>query len=387
MSKPRLDIPVPLTEDDLHVLEWYAAWIPTVHEANWKRARAYPPGFREMSDCSVHDRRKIDDAIRRMTYPPALKGEDGYKRRKARSRLGTLLSWRLLEGNALQACRLTARGRAALLANGLECPRYFESHCPDIFDAHTLLPMKGTNTHIDFMDNIMSRLGPEYNVRYGEPLPDTPETWGLMLAEYAEDDYNGNHTLTGSKAGLRARSTTGKYLNGSLRRHSSYVSLDVEDPHGRKVLEMGMSFEQLSSLLVSKSDVAVTIDFCYGPDGMARSYPAPPPVSVARRMTERIRRGNQDLQNRVRKVMAALEGARMPKGVQKEALSTLALVLRDADAHGSFAAQQAMEEMSGVAESLMTILTESVEMSGRPMLTQQASAALLLEGADEEDTE
>lgn len=380
MTTPRFDLPVPLTQSDLQVLAWYAAWTPKVHEANWKRARAWPPGFRAMADCSVHDTKRIDSAKRRLTYPPALKGEDGIKRSGARSRLDTLLAYRLLEGVQYSACRLTARGRAALKAHGYDCPDYFESHCEDIFDVHTLLPMKGTNTHIDFMDNIMSRLGDEYRVKYGEPLPDNETTWGLMLAEYAEDDYNGNHTLTGCKAGLRACSSTGKHLNGSLRRHSSYVHLDVDDPHGHKVLEIALSYEQLSALLVSNADVAVTIDFCYGPDGMARSYPAPPPVSVARRMKERIRRGNQDLQNRVRETISQLEDARMAKGLKQDLIDTLGLVLRDADAHGNFAAQQAMEEMSGLAESLMTIVTESAAMSGSPLITGPVSPTLLLEG-------
>jgi len=384
-----LNLPVPLYRGDITVLSWYAAWKPEVHEAHWDVRRAWPAGFRYMEDLSCPGSRcgqTVERAEERMQDGPLIKGDTRHRRNGARGSLHRLLEYRMIEGHTSQACRLTARGRAALKIRGLDCPDFFESHCPEIFDDHNLLPILGRNVHIDMMDRVMSRLPPEYKVDHDEPLPDNKTTWELMLREYSEDDYRGSGTLTKASAGLRICSTTGRYLNGSLRNHHQYVSMTVQTETGHRVVECALSLEGLADLLVSQSDVPITVDYYTGQDGMSRSEPAPPPVSVTRRMRERIARGNQDIQGWIDKAALLVEGTKMGKKAAAEILHLLSLAKRDADGHGAFAAQQAMEEISSVAESMMTVMGDRAGQGSAGLLVggeEPTTTTLLLEGSIE----
>ena len=394
-----LNIPVPLDIGDLIVLEWYAAWTPKVHEADWKVRRSWPPGFRVMEDLSCPGFADRDNTVAnagmKMSAGPLLRGDTTATRSGAKSRLPRLLSYRLIEGTAWGASRLTARGRAALKVHGRECPDFFKSHCPKIFDDHNLLPINGVNVRLDFDDKIMRRLPEGYQVGHREALPDDKTTWDLLLREYSEDSYRGNRTLTGASAHLSICSTTGMYLNGSLRNHHQVVTLNVQDEgSSRHVFECSLSLEGLADLLVSNGHVPVTLGYFVGTDGMAYSRPAPPPVSVTRRMQERIARGTQDIQNRVAQAAAMLDAAKMGKRAKDEILDLLGLVARDVPTHGAFAAQQAMEEVSAVAESMMTVMSEKAQLAGQGASAlriggRAPSTALLLEseGSSIEDSE
>jgi len=394
MSNNKLNIPVPLRKGDLTVLGWYAAWTPEVHKAHWSVRRSWPPGFRYMEDLSLpgfsNREQTVQRAEERMQAGPLLKGDTVQKRSKAKDALSHLLTYRLVEGSYTGGCRLTARGRAALKVNGLDCPEVFKSHCPKIFDDHSLLPVNGHNVRIDFDDRSMGRLGDAYQVKHGEELPDDKTTWDLMLREYSEDSYRGSGTLTGASARLGVV-TGSRYLNGSLREHHQFVSLTVQSERDhQEVLRCSLSMEGLADLLVSNHNVPVTIDHYTGQDGMSRSEPAPPPVSVSRRMRERIKRGNQDIQNRVKMAMVLIENAKMGKRAQAEILDVLGLVARDVPTHGAFAAKQAMEEVSSVAESMMTVMAEKVQLSGQGpagllLGGQEPTPTLLLEGSGEEN--
>jgi hypothetical protein len=316
----------------------------------------------------------VDKAKAKMQAGPIMGDEvDGpyAPRSLARQKLNRLLSFRLLEGSPWHALRLTARGRAALkyrcgIGGGTpyRCPDVFPSHCPEVFDDHTLLPINEINASIDFMDGVMGRLDDEYNVAHRAPFPDNMTTWKLMLGEYVEDEYRGQHTLTGARASMSSCSTTPMHLNGSLREHRNIVSLKVSDPDLGRVCDISLSFEQLSSLLVSQAETPVTISMVYGRDGMVYSRPAPPPVSASRRMRERIGRGSEDLTNRVQIARDLIEAAKIGKRAKAEILNALGIVARDVESHGAFAVEQAVGEMSGAAEGLMALVASSAAMAG-----------------------
>lgn len=387
----RYNIQLPLTQDDLTVLAWYAAWSDKVYNANWDLARRWPPGYRQMRDLSCpgfSDRRNtVANADHTLTAGPLLRGDTVQKRSGARKRLHNLLAWRLLEGHPSRACRLTARGRAALKMYGMDCPEMFKS--PNVvFDDCDLRPRKGETCHIDFDDNVMGRLPSGYDVPHGELLPDNQTTWELMLTEYSEDSYRGKGTLRGACAGLRPVSSTGTYLNGSLRTHTSYITMEIRAENSpRAICEVAMSFEQLADLLVSNSDVPVTVTYFTDGEGMLQTHNAPPPVSVSRRMKERISRGNQDITNRVEQAITLLDAAKMGRGAKEEIRRILELVARDVPTHGAFAAQQAMEEVSSVAESMMTVMAErAAALPGgfAGNLLGGVSTTLMLEGTMED---
>lgn len=360
----RVALPIPLSKNMLTVLAWFAEWTPPIHKLDWRNRRTWPPGFRYMADASSpYGDNKLEDMVDDESYPPTLPGETGIKRNKARALLSRLLAYRLIEGAVWSACRLTARGRAALLTKGMECPSSFETHCKQIFDDHSLLPRKGVNVRLDMDDTLMQRLPEAYRVGHKELLPDDSTTWTLMLEEYGEDTYRASGSLNGCSVRMLETSTTGRFLNGSLRKHHRFISVQVTDEDRRVVCEMALSLEGLADMLVSNHNVPITLDSFTGPDGMRRSLPIPPPVSVTRRMEERIGRGNQDLRNRLESLRQQVDMSNMGKRLRAALLSDLDIAIRDCIGHGAWATQQAMEELSSVAESMVTIMHDKAALA------------------------
>lgn len=393
MSTEREAILVPLTRHDLDVLAWYAEWTPEIHRLNQKRRKAWPPGFREMDDASQAYGEKLDRMKADGSYPPAIGGETS-KRSRARSLLERLLSYRMIEGSPWSPCRLTVRGRAALLFHGRPCPDLFESHCSEVFDDVSLVPRSGSGgVSVDFDDSVMGRVPDRIkSVAHGELLPDTKEVWGYMLEEYKEDNYRARGGLTGASACLSKVSTTGRWLNGSLRRHHNYVSIRINDGSRRGVAEIAVSYEGLADLLTSGHDVPVTIDSYQGHDGMRRGQPCPEPASVSRRMQERVKREEQDVRIKLSDLRGLVEGAKgLGKAAAAEMLKTIELLERDARTLGAFAAQQASEELSTAAESMGIMIADKMAMAGMgtgALLGTGSPAAMLLDawgGAGEEN--
>jgi len=362
----RYNQPLPLTEGDLAVLEWYAAWTPAIH-AKVEYRRQWPPGFRAMRDCGVYGPH-LQEAMDDESHPPALSDKERNntqgKRSLANSRLHVLLAYRLIEGTTARPCRLTARGRAALKAAGRPCPDFFESHAPNVWDDHDLRPIKGINARLEMNDEILKRLPEAYRVKHGEHLPDDEKTWELMLAEYHDDDFRSRGTLTGATAHLYQGVNARRTLNGSLREHRTVLGLTVEDEDGKEVVDLTFSLEQFADMITSMSRVPVTIDAYTGTDGMVRGLPAPPLVSITRRMKERIARSNQGLQQRVEKLRGEITGTRMGKTAQAKMLRDLDLLAAGLENHGAFAATQAKEEVSQVAESMITVMRDQAEIAG-----------------------
>lgn len=379
---------IPLTLNDLKVLEWFSEWTPEVHKADWKNRRAWPPGFRAITDCSTYSD-KIRWAQLTLAMPPELTGDKPGRPITAKLLVPRLLSFRLLEGD-WNCARLTARGRAALLFHGMACPSAFKSHADNVFDAFDLRPILGKNVRLDFDDRIMKRLDPVYlEARRGDHLPDDKQTWGLMLEEYSADSYRSSGGLTGCSARLTIASTgpRGKALNGSLRLHNSYPTLAITDDNGRTVTEISMSFEGLAELLVASHNVPVTVDAYNGPDGMIRSLPVPDPLSISRRVRERVKKSQQDAVRWVKEASELIENGRIGKKLQAELLQKLELAERDFLSQGAYPAQQAMEEVSSVAESLMTIMVErsqNAQLLGVERIKQKLQAKHLIEDAEME---
>jgi hypothetical protein len=389
----RDDLLVPLSRDDLVVLAWFADWKPEIHRAAWKRRRQWPPGFREMADVSVYSPRQ-ESAVKDLSYPPVLPGEKagGVKGpRKAKGSLSRLISYRLLEGT-WSVARLTSKGRAALKLhsariNNYQPPDAFESHAPDIWDDHDLRPVYLDNTRLDFVDKVMKRVPEVYRkASKGDSLPDNELTWRIMLAEYKDEDYRGSGTLNGCTAILTVASGL-RPLNGSLRTHHSFPTLRIHDEANYEVVEVAMSYEALAELLVGNHNVPVTIDSYFGPDGMRRCLPVPEPVSITRRVHERVKRHRQDSLGWLEEAKQIVQEGRMGKKLQAAIIEKLELAIRDVGSEGAYTAHMAMEEVSSVAESLLTIMVERTG-ADRPLLPDGSTVTpVLMLGSDVEDAE
>ena len=344
MSDPIL---VPLQGHHIDLLQWFGGWTPEVHRADWDRRKQWPPGWRAIE---TNSRDRAKDSKARLMLPPSLKHAHGG--------VGYLLQYGLIEGSYHQVWRLTMRGRCALKLAGRPVPEQFESHCPEIFDPVSLLPICDPR-HVDISDPHDDLYGHKYHA----PLPDNVGTWARLLAEYNETDYRSRGTLT--RAAVTLTSPTGQaYLNGSLREHHRWLSLEVNNNQGQRVCEVALSLESFMDMMTSMSRCPATLSYYIGNDGMARAEPCPPPVSVMRRMKERLARTTSVQDKRLNELREAIEVARLGKRAKAELLHQLDIIQGNTPSDIAFAAQQAVEEVSSAVESLMSIASERVQIHG-----------------------
>ena len=341
---------IDLDKQELDLLAWLSEWTPAVAKAHWEVRRSWPPGFRYIRDMSVdyRDSAKVAEAKKEMSVSPG---------RDDAGRADRLLGYRLIEGYH-RTMRLTRRGRAALKHYGRECVDSFKSHAPDVFDDVDLRPL--VSRGVFDLDNTEANR----KYKYGDLLPDTAEIWKMLLIEYREDDYRGKGTLTNASATLTTPSSTGTYLNGSMREHNHFICLTISNGDGKEVLSLAMSPEQLADLLTSNGSVPVTLENYYGPDGMWYGEPAPEPVSPMDRMYARLE-GTQDrTTNQVKEIMAKVEAANIGVKMKAELLHDLKVVLNCGNSGYAFAAQQAVEEMSMAVESAVSIARDRMVLAG-----------------------
>jgi hypothetical protein len=358
MDPTDLDTLIPLDEAELDLLAWFAAWVPAMHSLAYSYRRRWPPGFREIKDVSdtYKGHAKWVEAERSLAIPPH---HDGARRRCER-----LLAYRCLEGSVWHALRLTPRGRAALKLANRACSDRFLSHS-DVFDDVSLLPPRGA-----------ADLDPHTPMSPAPP-PDEMETWRRMCLEYREGDYQGRHTLTRSSA--RISSASGLMaLNGSTRMHHGWIRLVVENEH-HGILEIDLSREQLTDLLTSNSSTPVTIGLYVGSDGMRRSLPAPPPLSISDRMRRRIGHRMEKEREALDALAAKVEAANMAKGLKAEIQQELSRVRSHMVENTAYAAEESMEEVSAAVESLLSISRERFVMAGLDpamLIPQDAAGAM-----------
>lgn len=317
---------VPISPEDLALLQWFADWSPKVHHADWRLRRAWPPGFREVADLSTSDPMEYARQQDRLAAPP-----ERLARRRVRD---VLLPYRLVEGTPTCA-RLTARGRAALKLADRNLPTRFSSHAPDVFDDVPL-------TVLHYQDNV--------------------DGWQAMLTEYQEDDYRGRHTLTAATATLSTVSSTGTFLNGSIREHHRFLRLSLQNAAHQMVGEAYLSFEGLAELLTSSGSVPVTLASYLGSDGVRRSEPAPPPISAHRRMLERLDQSEEGQAALLTSILAKIRGGNIPVKLKQQLVQDLERAVQCGRDNEAFVVQQAIEEVSVAVESLSILAQDRQDL-------------------------
>jgi|GEM_PF-4784452 len=342
---------IPLSQDELRLLEWFGEWTPQVHKADWENRKNWPPGYREIADNSVNypSKEKEDERLMRL-FP--LRNGLGLLRR--------LVEYRFLEGNPwVHVLRLTRRGRAALLYHGGEAPDGFESHT-DVYDAVDLTPIVESG--------LFEMASPEYREHgHNAPLPDTKETWELLIREYREEEQ-GRRSFHCPTAHLGFCSGS-RYLHGSFRQHSRYINIEVKNADGKMVCEFAMSLEGLVDLIGSQSYVPVTLDFYDDGDGVPQADLCPPPITVYDRMKARIENTVSDRDRALRELKAKIEEGNLGKNLKKELLGVLDRVMSSSDL--AFRVEQAEEEIGAVVESALSIVKERLD--GNPSLLGSVS--------------
>lgn len=367
MANHAEEILIPLSKEDLDLLEWFAQWTPEVYRAAWKERRAQPPGFRYTPDLSVYrSKREILDV-----------DNHGDKNAFAKVR-NKFLPFRLVEGT-IKHGRLTPRGRALLKLHGRDCPDFFESHCPEIWDDFDLRPRNNR----DFMENTAGSKNPVLDRPYQnlELLPDTPKMWRAMCVQYHADSYTNRGSA--SKASVRCANLQGTmYLNGSMRSHGSAVQMTVRNNEGRQVCKFMVSLEQFADVLTSQSETPCTLNDYFGADGVRRMEPAPRPVSAYQRMQERLKNVEGSSARRLRKIMEMVEETRMGKKAKAALLHELRIAADLQVKDAAFVAQETQEEVSKVLEGSLTLVSERMALAGveTPHNLLGPAAQALIEG-------
>lgn len=317
------------------------------------------PGFADK-------RSLLSEAERRLSIHPHPK--------QAAQIMHDLLAYRLIEGTT-HCARVTRRGRAALKYHGRTCPDVFQSHCPDIFDPVSLLPM------YDMSDGYAG-VSP---YKYMDPLPDTQETWHTLLLEYSSTGYAGRRTLNSSQIYIGVASCTPMALSGSLREHSQVIIIHVNSPEGNRLLDLSMSLEQFASALVGNTHVPVTVDSYRGSDGHTYSEVVPSPITPASRMKTRLSHVQAKTHQSIAKLRELLENAKLGVGARNQLLETVRYLEQTLLSDQAFVATQTAEEMGMVAESLMVIMKEQARANeGSPLLAAaRESMGLNLLGSGE----
>lgn len=367
MSDLNEEILIPVTKEDLDLLEWFAQWTPEVYRADWEKRRAQPPGFRYNPDMSVYrSKNEVLDV-----------DNHGDKKSFVRVR-DKFLPFRLVEGTIKHA-RLTPRGRALLKLHGRECPDFFESHCAEIFSDVDLRPLNNR----DFQENTAGSKNPVLDRPYShlEPLPDEPHVWRAMCVQYHANSYTNRGTQ--SKASVRCTTAHGsQYLNGSLREHSTVIQFEVRNNAGVNICEFGLSLEQFADVLTSMSETPCTISYYIDSDGVRRMEPAPPPVSAYRRMQARLNNAEESSARRLQKIRAMVEDLKMGKQAKAALLRELDIAADLQVKDAAYVAEQTKEEVSQVLEGALTVVGERMALAGieAPTNLLGATATALLSG-------
>jgi hypothetical protein len=316
---------IELSDDELKMLEWFAEWTPEIHRADWATRKSWPPGFREVAYHSLTDPKRVERRRQRLAIPPV---------REGLALVPQLLAHRLVEGT-WHCARLAPRGRAALLHHGWPAPERFESHT-EAFEAHDL------------------RLLPD---------GDGPVQWEDALVEFRDKDYQGRFTLTKATASLTRVASNGTPLNGSLRLHHRLVRLTFRSSDCAQVLSATMSYEQLSELLTSSMETPVTLDFYFARDGIARSEPAPTPVSARERMEHRLKAADDEREVKLRALREKISSANIGVRLKEDLLRDLGFAM-SAEPGRTFAVEQAVEEVSQALEGAVAVAQERFEIAG-----------------------
>jgi len=321
----------------LALLEWFAGWTPKIHAR--PEARRWPPGYRAIADISLQGQmgfnpKKIEQARRAGTLSPH--GSNDW------DVCGSLLPLGLVEG-IYNLARLTPRGRTVLLASGVACPEVFPSHAPEVFD------------DVDLRD------GAE---------PDMAGVAESMSRERLDWHARGSARMT-TVSGER-------FLNGSLRSHDRYVGLRIY-VDGHEIVEVGLSFEQLASLLVTSSEVPVTVDRYRDHEGMPQSRPAPPPIQPGLRMRKRLANTGVETDGRLDELAKMVEGtASLSQKRRNELLHLIRIIQHNNLSNQAFVVEQAAEEVSAVVEAAAIVV--SGHGRGAPVGALSPVTARLLEG-------
>lgn len=170
------------------------------------------------------------------------------------------------------------------------------------------------------------------------------------------EDINGGKQT--SRVSMNICSSTGTWLNGCLQPQMHYVHLSLEDPEGRLIARVALSYEQATRMLMYNGDVECTLEKYVGPDGKLTEEIVIPPKTVHARMKDRLDESTASVLKRLEDIRRDLDDmvegdSKRSKAQLRELLSNVEVVKSHIVANRDFDVQKAEEELCEMQQNAM----------------------------------
>jgi hypothetical protein len=172
-----------------------------------------------------------------------------------------------------------------------------------------------------------------------------------------------------SRVCMTLTSSTGTWLNDCLQPQHFYVSLSIDDPEGKALVRVALSFEQAARMLLYNGDVPCTLERYRDTKGELVAEKVEPPETVHQRMKSRLGNTQKELLKRIedaeKDVYDMINGNIKPgKKSLSELMNNINTIKSHFVSNQSFVVQQAEEELgkmqSNVAGQLGTFLQSKI---------------------------
>lgn len=147
--------------------------------------------------------------------------------------------------------------------------------------------------------------------------------------------------------------SSGTWLKGCLQPQHYYVSLSIDDPDGKILARVALSYEQAARMLLYNGDVECTLEKYRDIKGELVEEEVKPPETVHQRMKDRLGETHSELSKRLEDVKRDVKD--MINGITKPGKKSLMDLLNDIDTiqshygtNETFVVQQAEEELSAM---------------------------------------
>ena len=126
----------------------------------------------------------------------------------------------------------------------------------------------------------------------------------------------------------------GVYLNDTLNEQSFFIEMEVKDPDGKLVCDIGMSYEQFVRILLFSGNVPVTLFEYRGSDGELKKEEVPKPDSATDNLIKDISGAIGGVQNRITDMRKDLyELLNSGKSVSKKKIEDLLAQIKVIESH------------------------------------------------------
>lgn len=161
----------------------------------------------------------------------------------------------------------------------------------------------------------------------------------------------------GSKIMMTLANSTGTWLNGCLQSQHYYVHIEIKDPNGKLLAQVGLSYEQAARMLLYNGEVDCTLQRYRDETGKMAEELVTPPETVQTRMKKRLEDVEGSLVTRLQDIQKDLydmvNGHVKPgKTNLEELMGNVDTVLNNLTSNREFVAQETQKEMAEMQSNM-----------------------------------